>query len=111
MRELLYTIFYIGTSKELGKVCFTLFMIGVFLPVFVCGNKPIEDYHDLLIFIPTIPLLFFIAWFVLALIVLGIEKFIIAPIEFVVYKLGIPKIKINVNVIWKYQQSTINKRS
>ena len=106
MRELLYTIFYIGRSKKLGKVCFTLFMIGTFLLVFVCGNKPVEDYHALLIFIiPTIPLLFFIAWFILALIVLGIEKLIIAPIEFVVYKLGIPKIKINVNVIWKYQQS------
>ena len=106
MRELLYTIFYIGRSKKLGKVCFTLFMIGIVLLVFVCGNKPIEDYHALLIFIiPTIPLLFFIAWFILALIVLGIEKLIIAPIEFVVYKLGIPKIKINVNVIWKYQQN------
>ena len=105
MREIIYSIFYIGMNKKLGMVCFTLFMIGVFLPVFVCGNKPIEDYHTLLIFyIPTIPLLFFIAWFIFALIVLGIEKFIIAPIEFVVYKLGIPKIKINVNVIWKYQQ-------
>ena len=104
MRELLYTIFYIGRSKKLGKVCFTLFMIGIFLLVFVCGNKPIEDYHDLLIFIiPASPLLFFIAWFIFALIILGIEKFIIAPIEFVVYKLGIPKIKINVNVIWKCQ--------
>lgn len=104
MRELLYTIFYIGRSKKLGKVCFTLFMIGTFLLVFVCGNKPIEDYHDLLIFIiPASPLLFFIAWFIFALIILGIEKFIIAPIEFVVYKLGIPKIKINVNVIWKCQ--------
>ena len=106
MREIIYTIFYIGRSEKLGKVCFTLYMIGLFLLVCVCGNEPVEDYHDLLIFIiPASPLLFFIAWFIFALIVLGIEKLIIAPIEFVVYKLGIPKIKINVNVIWKYQQS------
>lgn len=104
MREIIYTIFYIGRNEKLGKVCFTLFMIGIFLYIFVC--------HDLLTFIiPAIPLLFFIAWFIFALIVLGIEKLIIAPIEFVVYKLGIPKIKINVDVIWKYQQSTINKRN
>lgn len=59
MRELLYTIFYIGRSEKLGKVCFTLFMIGLFLQVCVCGHEPVEDYHDLLIFIiPTIPWLF-----------------------------------------------------
>ena len=106
MKEKLYKIFDLVISEKLGMVCFTLFMIGIFLLVFVCGNKPIEDYHDLLIFIiPASPTLFFIAWFILALIVLCIENFIIAPIEFVVYKLGIPKIKINVEVIWKYQQN------
>ena len=106
MRAIIYTLLYIGRKKKLGMVCFIPFMIGLFLQVCVCGNEPVEDYHDLLIFIiPAIPLLFFIAWFIFALIVLGIEKFIIAPIEFVVYKLGIPKIKINVNVIWKYQQN------
>lgn len=105
MREKLYTIFYLGRSEKLGMICFTLFMLGCFLLAFICGNKPIKDYYDLLIFIiPASPTLFFIAWFILALIVLGIEKLIIAPIEFVVYKLGIPKIKINVDVIWKYQQ-------
>lgn len=98
MREIIYTIFYIGRSKKLGMVCFIPFMIGIFLQVFVSSNL-------LTFIIPASPLLFFIAWFILALIVLGIEKLIIAPIEFVVYKLGIPKIKINVNVIWKYQQS------
>ena len=103
MREMIYTIFYIGQNEKLGKVCFTLFMIGIFLPG--CCNEPLT------FIIPASPLLFFIAWFIFAIIVLGIEKLIIAPIEFVVYKLGIPKIKINVDVIWKYQQSTINKRS
>lgn len=104
MREQLYKIFVLGRSEKLATFCFTLFMIGCFLVV-LSGNKPIKDYHDLLIFlIPTIPTLFFTIWFILALIVLGIEKLIIAPIEFVVYKLGIPKIKINVDVIWKYQQ-------
>ena len=103
MREMIYTIFYIGQNKKLGMVCFTLFMIGIFLQV--CCNEPLT------FIIPVIPLLFFIAWFIFALIVLGIEKLIIAPIEFVVYKLGIPKIKINVDVIWKYQQSQSTKRN
>ncbi len=104
MREILYKIFYIGRSEKLGMICFTLFMISNFILVFVCGNKPIEDYNDLLLpIILASPFLFFIAWFIFALIVLGIEKLIIA-IEFVVYNLGIPNIKINVNVIWKYQQ-------
>lgn len=105
MKEAFYKIFDLMRNEKIGMFCFTLFMIGIFLIAFIYGNKPIEDYHDLLIFIiPAIPILFFIAWFILALIVLAIENFIIAPIEFVVYSLGIPKIKINVDVIWKYQQ-------
>lgn len=105
MREKLYTIFDLGRSEKLAMFCLVLLVISTILSVFIYGNKPIEDYNDLLIFIiPAIPILFFITWFILALIVLAIENFIIAPIEFVVYSLGIPKIKINVDVIWKYQQ-------
>ena len=105
MKEAFYKIFDLLRSEKLAMFCFTLFMIGIFLNVFIFGKNPIEDYYDLLIFIiPAIPILFFITWFILALIVLAIENFIIAPIEFVVYSLGIPKIKINVDVIWKYQQ-------
>ena len=104
MREQLYKIFVLCRNERLGTFCFTLFMISCLLVVF-SGNKPSKDYYDLLILlIPTIPTLFFTTWFILALIVLGIEKLIIAPIEFVVYSLGIPKIKINVDVMWKYQQ-------
>lgn len=106
MRKIIYSIFDIGRSKRLAMFCFIHYMIGLFLYICGCCNKPVEDYGALLLFIIfASPLLFFIAWFIFALIVLGIEKLIIAPIEFVVYKLGIPKIKINVNVIWKYQQS------
>lgn len=104
MREIIYKIFDIGRSKRLGMFCFIPFMLGCFLPMFVNGSKPIENYNVILFsIILASPLLFFIAWFIFAIIVLSIEKLIIA-IEFVVYELGIPNIKINVNVIWKYQQ-------
>ena len=103
MREQLYKIFdlLLNTSKNDKTIgfCFWFFGIVFFLIHFIFG----KDCDPLLIIIPAIPTLFFIVWFILALIVLSIEKLIIA-IEFVVYKLGIPKIIINVNVIWKYQQ-------
>ena len=105
MKEAIYKIFDLAQSETLGLVGFISLFGGMFIETFILGNKHIECYSDFLIFIiPAIPALFFITWLIFALIVLGIENLIIAPIEFVVYSLGIPKIKINVDVIWKYQQ-------
>lgn len=106
MKESFYKIFDLMTNKFIGLFCFVFFFAGMFVEGLICDNEPINDYHDLfMLVLPSlIPTAFFIIWFILAIIVLGIENFIIAPIEFVVYKLGIPKIKINVDVIWKYQQ-------
>lgn len=105
MREKFYIIFDLVTSEKLGIFCSTLFFIGNFLFIFIYAKKPIENYYDYLFpIIAVSPILFFMLWLILAIIVLGIEKLVIAPIEFIVYELGIPKIKINVDVIWKYQQ-------
>lgn len=103
MKEKLYKIFDLmisERSEKLAGFCLLFGVISLFLIVFIDGKNP---EHPLLMIIPAFPTLFFITWFILALIVLCIEKLINA-IEFVVYKLGIPKIIINVNVIWKYQQ-------
>ena len=106
MKEKLYTIFDLLTSKSLALFCLVFYFIGMYVNVLIWGNEPIKDYHDYFMFVlpSLIPTMFFIAWLILAIIVLAIENFIIAPIEFVVYKLGIPKIIINVDVIWKYQR-------
>ena len=104
MKEILYKIFDLVTSQsksdKLTGYCLWFGVISLFLIIFIEGGS---TEHPLLIIIPFLPTLFFITWFILALIVLCIEKLIIA-IEFVVYKLGIPKIIINVNVIWKDQR-------
>ena len=101
MKEILYKIFDLARSEDnnLSVFCFLFMVIGWFLIIFIFG----KNCDPLLFIIPFFPTLFFITWFILALIILCIEKLIIA-IEFVVYKLGIPKIIINVDVIWKYQQ-------
>ena len=103
MKEKLYKIFDLVDDHSIGAFCHFCFFGSLLLPLLLSAFTKSN-----LVFIPSllllIPILFFIVWFILALIVLGIESLIIAPIEFVVYKLGIPKIKINVDVIWKYQQ-------
>lgn len=106
MKEAFYKIFDLMTNEFIGLFCGLFLFIGLLVEAIIFSNVRIEnDYGFLIVFImPIIPAAFFITWFILALIVLGIENLIIAPIEFVVYSLGIPKIKINVDVIWKYQQ-------
>ena len=109
MKEKLYKIFDLVTSQRSGDklvgFCLLFWVISLFLIIFIDGKNP----EPLLMIIPLFPILFFITWFILALIVLCIEKLIIA-IEFVVYKLGIPKIIINVNVVWKYQQRNADEK-
>ena len=105
MREKLYKIFDLGNSESIGLFCFCTFIASMFVIAFGCHKS--ESIITLIGFLFFTPTLFFIIWFILAIIVLFIEKLIIAPIEFVVYELGIPKIKINVDVIWKYQQKEL----
>ena len=106
MKEAIYKIFDLLESEKAGLFGGAFLMIGLFLMMIIHCNVDIENEYVgfMSILLPFIPALFFILWLIFALIVLSIEKLIIAPIEFVVYSLGIPKIKINVDVIWKYQQ-------
>ena len=71
MREQLYKIFdlLLNTSKNDKTIgfCYCFFGIVFFLIHFIFG----KDCDPLLIIIPAIPTLFFIVWFILALIVLS----------------------------------------
>ena len=106
MTKAIYKIFDLLDDRYIGLFCLIFGFIILFISVTINDNKPIKDYNDFLMFIlpAFIPSLFFIVWFILAILVFCVKTFIVAPIEFVVYELGIPKIKINVDVIWKYQQ-------
>lgn len=106
MKKAIYKIFDLLQDRNIGLFCYGFLIVGLLiLSIFSYWNESANDYFDFIpLIIPFIPSLFFIGWLVFALIVFSIEALIVAPIEFVVYKLGIPKIKINVDVIWKYQQ-------